>query len=287
MDVFTLYVGQGNLSATRSGNEAIVIDAHMPNAEDVSRIQIKESLHEYLNGHQVRGLILTGLDKDHACPSGVESILQDYQPDWIMYPKYYKDTYAADDVFRIIDKEEKRRARTQHPLVRKSVRVDRPDLRALNELATQFSLELFSPHMEDMDCSNNSSIVLKITGMDQEGFRYLITGDTETERWEGINDYFSRYLSADVIAAPHHGSRTGVNAQTLIQVDPDTVIISAGVGNCYGHPDAAAMAAYLKAAKRVYCTNASPSGTCFLTRKAKGKIETFAVSHPEFSAAIS
>jgi len=279
MDVFTLYAGQGALAAVRAGDEAIIVDAHMPNSDDICQDQIEQSLEHYLAKSKVRGLILTGFDKDHACPAGVESILVNYEPDWVMYPTYYKDTDAASEVFRIIAAQVRRRERTSRPLARKSVRVDKVDLRLLAGLANYFTLELFSPHMDDMDSSNNSSIVLKLTGLDQTGFRYLITGDTETERWDGINRYFGKYLSADVMAASHHGSRTGVNAKTLLLVNPHTVLISAGIDNTYGHPDGVAVQAYQQVATQVFCTNADADGTCFLTRLINGSFETRAVGH--------
>jgi len=279
MDIFTLYVGQGALTAIRAGDEAIIVDAHMPNSEDVCQDQIEQSLASYLSKSKVRGLILTGLDKDHACPAGVESILIEYEPDWVMYPTYYKDTDAASDVFRIVAAQVKRREKTSRPLTRESVRVDNVESRHLTGLANYFTLELFSPHMEDMDSSNNSSIVLKLTGIDQMGFSYLITGDTETERWDGINRYFGKYLSAPVMAGSHHGSRTGINAKTLLHVSPHTVLISAGVDNSYGHPDGVAVQAYRQVATQVFCTNADSNGICFLTRRVNGGFETRAVQH--------
>ena len=118
-----------------------------------------------------------------------------------------------------------------------------------------------------MDSSNNSSIVLKLTGLDNTGFSYLITGDTETERWDSISRYFGKYLSSPVMAAPHHGSTNGVNARALLKINPHTVLISAGVDNSYGHPDGAAVKAYRAVAKYVFCTNTPPDGTCLFTRR--------------------
>ena len=278
MDVFTLYVGQGALAAVRAGDEAIIVDAHMPDCDDITQEQIEKSLDSYLSKRNVRGLILTGLDRDHACPAGVDSILTRYQPDWIMYPKYYKDTDAAAEVFASIAKHEKRREKTRHPLTRHSVRVDQVDSRNLAGLATYFTFELFSPHMDDMDSSNNSSIVLKVTGLDETGFSYLITGDTETERWESINRFFGKYLSSPVMAASHHGAHSGVNARTLLHVSPHTVLISAGVDNSYGHPDASAIRVYEKVAKRVYSTHAG-DGTCLFTRRLGQDFDTRLVRH--------
>ena len=278
MDVFTLYVGQGALAAVRAGNEAVLVDAHMPECDDVTSDQIEKSLDHYLAKSNVRGLILTGLDRDHACPAGVESILTRYEPGWIMYPKYFKDTDAAGEVFDIITRHEKQRAKTQYPLMRHSVRVDKVDSRNLSGLASFFTFELFSPHMDDMDNSNNSSIVLKVVGLDQNGFRYLITGDTETDRWDSINRHFGKYLASDVMAAPHHGARSGLNAKTLLLVSPDTVLISAGVDNSYGHPYGVAVQAYQQVAKHVFCTIAE-NGKCLLTRRIGNDFHTHLVQH--------
>jgi beta-lactamase superfamily II metal-dependent hydrolase len=282
MQIFTAYVGQGSLAAVRAGNEVIIIDAHMPDVEDhISPAEIEASLDVFIGDRVVRGLIITGLDCDHACPYGVESILTRYEPDWVMYPKYYKDTDAACDVFATIASELKRRENTQRPLLRHSVRVDKLDSRILNGLATYFSFELFSPHMDDMDSSNNSSIVLKLTGLDSTGFSYLITGDTETGRWDSINRYFLKYLASAAMAAPHHGSRNGVNAKTLLAVAPNTVLISAGCENCYGHPDSVAVQAYQQVAKHVFSTNSTSNGDCLFTRKVGDDLETIVVAHSE------
>jgi beta-lactamase superfamily II metal-dependent hydrolase len=282
MQLLTLYVGQGSLAAVRADNEVIIVDAHMPDIEDhVTPAEIEASLDVFVGDRIVRGLIITGLDRDHACPYGVESILTRYEPDWVMYPKYYKDTDAASDVFATIASEVKRREETQHPLVRHSVHVNNVDSRILSGLATHFTFELFSPHMDDMDSSNNSSIVLKLTGLDATGFSYLITGDTETERWDNINKYFEKYLTSSVMAASHHGSRNGVNAKTLLAVNPNTVLISAGVENSYGHPDSVAVHAYQQVAKHVFATNSTEDGDCLFTRQVGQDFETILVGHSE------
>lgn len=287
MDVFTLYVGQGSLAAVRAGDEAIIVDAHMPECDDVSQGQIEQSLEAYLAKSKVRGLILTGLDKDHACPAGVESILIKYEPDWVMYPTYYKDTGTASEVFRIIGRQVSRRERTSRPLTRKSVRVDNVDSRRLTGLANHFAFELFSPHMDDMDSSNNSSIVLKLTGLDATGFSYLITGDTETARWDGISRYFGKYLESQVMAGAHHGSSNGVNPRALLQISPHTVLISAGVDNSYGHPDGAAIKVYKAVADQVFCTNTPPDGSCLFTRRTADGYETRDVRHFDAVAAAN
>ena len=115
-----------------------------------------------------------------------------------------------------------------------------------------------------MDSSNDSSIVLRLTGLGPGGFSYLITGDTENPRWEVINKIYGNALASDVMAAPHHGSKNSTNAETLILVGPNTVLISAGVDNQYGHPDREAVSAYVRVAKHVFITKVN-GGMSFIT----------------------
>jgi beta-lactamase superfamily II metal-dependent hydrolase len=283
MDVFTLYVGQGDLTAIRAGNEAIVVDAHMPDGDELAKKQIEKSLDDYLVGSDVRGLILTGFDRDHACPAGVDYILTRYEPDWVMYPKYFKDSDSAADCFKIIEAHVELRRRSNHPLVRVSVRVDHVESRFFTDLATNFRFELFSPHMADMDSSNNSSIVLKVWGLDPTGFTYMITGDTETGRWDTINNIFGARLQCDVLSASHHGSLNGVHAGALLNMSPNTVLISAGVDSMYDHPDPAAVKAYSMVAKHVFATNASADGHCLLTQRQGDDFVTYQVRHSAVS----
>lgn len=268
MDIVTVNVGQGALGIVRHNKEAIIVDARIPPSGDNTVTYVKGLFSSYLNDHYVRGLILTGFDSDHSNTAGIALVLRKYRPDWVMYPKYFKDTEQAGKVFRIIQREEERRSQTGSPLRRLSVRLDNLDSTVLKELSPSFELKLFSPHMEDMDNSNNSSIVARLRGRGSGGFSYLITGDTERARWERINSIFGHALSSDVMAAAHHGSKNGVNAKTLILVEPNTILISAGVNNQYGHPDQQALGAFAKIAAHTFATNVhggvslitSPSG---------------------------
>lgn len=276
MDIVTLYVGQGALAVVRNGGEAVIVDSLLPGAENGARERAETTLERLLQGHAAAGLMLTGFDADHCCPDGVELVLLRYEPAWVMYPKCYKDTDCADEVFRIIERHERRRERSANPLRRVSVRVDRLDSRTLTGLSRQFRFELFSPHIEDMDNSNNSSIVLKLTGFGPAGFSYLITGDTENGRWERINALFGGALRSQILAAPHHGSRTGAHAGTILLVEPNTVLISAGVDNQYGHPDPQAVRAYAKVARHVFATNVE-GGVSLYTKASSGDFETLLV----------
>jgi beta-lactamase superfamily II metal-dependent hydrolase len=264
MDIITVNVGQGALAIVRHNAEAIIIDACMPPSDDDTVVYLKSTLAAFLKNYYVKGLILTGFDEDHSAAMGIGLILKKYRPDWIMYPKCYKNTDEATNVFQIIEQQERERSNTSSPLRRVSVRLDNIASRLLEGLSQYFNLELFSPHIEDMDTSNNSSIVLRMQGKGAGGFSYLVTGDTENSRWDTINRLFGDAIRSDVMAASHHGSKNGANAKTILLTAPNTVLISAGVDNQYGHPDSQAVAVYSKVAKHVYSTNVN-GGVSLLT----------------------
>lgn len=263
MEVLTLYVGQGNFAIVRHGGQAIAVDTRL--LADRSE-EIVSRAGRFLRRRELVGILLTGLDDDHADPTGLDWLLESYAPAWVMYPKYYKDTENARLVFNVIRKHERRRQNSQRPLKRVSVRLDRLDSRYLDELSDEFDLELFSPHIEDMDSSNNCSLVLKIEGIGPGGFGYLVTGDTENPRWDRIVALFDDALAADVLAAPHHGSKNAAHPGMVLAVSPDTVLISAGVDNQYGHPDPKAVAVYARVADHVFKTNVR-NGVSWLTRR--------------------
>lgn len=61
-------------------------------------------------------------------------------------------------------------------------------------------------------------------------FSMLLTGDSEVSGMVGANP-----PNIDVLHVPHHGSRFGLNAEIVQQIDPEVAVISVGKNN-YGHP---------------------------------------------------
>jgi beta-lactamase superfamily II metal-dependent hydrolase len=273
MNIITVNVGQGALAIVRHQKEVIIVDCRVPPSDNRTVAYVKEMLALSLKDHCVKGLILTGFDSDHSELVGASIVLRKYRPDWIMYPKYYKDSDEAKQVFALIDDEVKTRRMSSSPLERRSVRVDQLANRRLSGLTNKFDCELFSPHIEDMDCSNNCSIVLKLTGRGSGGFSYLITGDTENPRWERINKLFGAGLKSHVLAAPHHGSKNATHPASLLNIDPHTVLISAGVDSQYGHPHPQALQVYSRVAKHIFSTNME-GGVSLITQPGVGEIAT-------------
>jgi len=272
MNIITANVGQGALAIVRDSGEAILVDSRIPASDDETVAYVKELLAVSLKNHYVKGLILTGFDDDHSDLVGASIILRKYRPDWVMYPTYYKDSTEAKLVFALIDEEVAARRTSSNPLRKVSVRLDQLADRKLRGLSDHFDFELFSPHIEDMDCSNNCSIVLKLTGRGPRGFSYLITGDTENARWDTICRLFGSALKSHVLAAPHHGSKNATHPASLVHIAPHTVLISAGVDSQYGHPHGGALRVYGNIAK-VFSTNME-GGVTLLTEPGATELTT-------------
>ncbi len=80
---------------------------------------------------------------------------------------------------------------------------------------------------------NDNSCVLQIISASG---RILLTGDIERRAEQWLVQTWSGQLQADILVAPHHGSDTSSSESFLAQVQPRTVLISAGYKNRFKHP---------------------------------------------------
>jgi beta-lactamase superfamily II metal-dependent hydrolase len=98
---------------------------------------------------------------------------------------------------------------------------------------------------------NNSSVGVLI---EYGRFRALFTGDSEQQE-------LRYWLSSgtiphvNVLKVAHHGSPNGTSASWITATKPQVAVISVGVGNSYGHPSPAVIAAWQQAGARVYRTD--------------------------------
>ncbi len=81
--------------------------------------------------------------------------------------------------------------------------------------------------------TNDASIVLRVVFGSTE---FLLTGDAPTWVEDRLVGAYGDMLQSDVLKAGHHGSKTSTSPLFLATVQPDTVVISAGKNNTYGHP---------------------------------------------------
>jgi competence protein ComEC len=82
--------------------------------------------------------------------------------------------------------------------------------------------------------TNEASIVVKVSYGDTS---FLLTGDSPSEVEEHLVKLYSDQLHANVLKLGHHGSKTSSSDDFLHVVNPDIAIVSAGLGNKYGHPN--------------------------------------------------
>ncbi len=88
---------------------------------------------------------------------------------------------------------------------------------------------------------NDNSCVLKIQA--KHG-TVLLTGDIEAAAESWLVKTYGETLKAEVLVAPHHGSKTSSTRGFLQAVQPDYVLIPAGYRNQFGHPHKEVLARY-------------------------------------------
>jgi len=120
------------------------------------------------------------------------------------------------------------------------------------------------------DPVNNASIVLRITFGDVS---MLFTGDLETDGGEevileALAEGIIDDLTADVLKVGHHGSGTSTSQAWLDAVQPSIAAIEVGIGNTYGHPDAAVIQRLVSFGADIYRTDLD--GTFLLTTDGAG-----------------
>jgi competence protein ComEC len=92
--------------------------------------------------------------------------------------------------------------------------------------------------------SNDLSCVLKVS---VGAHSMLLTGDIETPAEAELLKRSSGALPADVLLAPHHGSRTSSSAEFLAAVRPAVAVVPVGYRNRFRHPNPAILERYANA----------------------------------------
>lgn len=102
---------------------------------------------------------------------------------------------------------------------------------------------------------NNESVVGRLTF---GNFAMLFTGDAEGPVEKDMVASYGKKLKCQVLKAGHHGSKTSSTADFLKLVQPESVVMSLGVNNQYGHPHEALLNRLQKQGiKNIYRTDAN------------------------------
>jgi competence protein ComEC len=100
---------------------------------------------------------------------------------------------------------------------------------------------------------NDRSCVLRITT--RAGRRILLPADIERRGESLLLASMAQSLAADVLIAPHQGSRTSSSADFVAAVNPDVVIFPVGYRNRFAHPHAEVVQRYRARGSRIYRTD--------------------------------
>ena len=205
-------VGQGDSELISLPNgESVLIDAgETKNAAEVIQALEKFSI------DKIDYLIATHPHADHI--GGMQTIVENYDIGSIYMPRTDHDSKTYLNLLEAISGKNLKINTVTAGLVM----IDEPDIKA----------EFIAPNNSEYSELNNYSAVLKLVYKDS---KFLFMGDAETLSEEEIlSAGFD--VSADILKAGHHGSKTSTSDEFLQAVSPSCVIISCGLNNSYSHP---------------------------------------------------
>ncbi|WP_054941842.1 ComEC/Rec2 family competence protein [Paenibacillus ihuae] len=109
----------------------------------------------------------------------------------------------------------------------------------------------------EVEDQNHESVVFRL---EMNGHSFLFTGDMDEAAEEGIIQAGLQFGIGesgpiDVLKVAHHGSKTATSAAWLKFWNPAAAVISAGVNNLYGHPNAGVLERLSDSAAAVYRTD--------------------------------
>lgn len=113
------------------------------------------------------------------------------------------------------------------------------------------NFKFLHPAPNQLDRDNNSSCVLRISNGKHH---ILLTGDIEKLAEKELVDSSLAELQADILIAPHHGSKTSALDSFVTGVQPQFVLFSVGYRNRYHFPHQSVVMAYHDLAVTCYET---------------------------------
>ena len=231
--VTVLDVGQGQSVILQHREKTYLVDCGGDFDDDAADLAAQTLLS--MGIRRIDGLILTHDDRDHA--GGVPGLLYRIAADRIYLPAGTRNEAILD-------------AACQNQVVW----IDRKtELREKGLKITLFPMETADSHQE-----TNIAVLFQTEKCDT-----LLTGDISSLyeiillRENGIPDL-------EIMIAGHHGSKYSTSQQLLDQAAPDTVVISVGENNRYGHPAQETLDRLIRSGCVIYRTD--ESGTIVLRR---------------------
>ena len=227
-EIVVLDVGQGNAVLVRTARHALLYDAGPqfgPAADSGSRVIVP-----YLRAAGVQrldGIIVTHDDDDHW--GGAASVLQAVPTGWLL-------TSLPDFDPLVVQAERPWRCESGQQWEWDGVRFE-----VLHPAPASYQ----DPAVKN----NDRGCVLRV---EAGGRRVLLPADIERRSEEMLLAGDRDQLSADVLLAPHHGSRTSSTPEFVRAVLPRVVVFAQGYRNRFGHPQRDVVQRYRDIGSRLY-----------------------------------
>lgn len=201
-------VGQGQSILLLSRQQVAAVDCGGDNAGNA----LADAMYDALEG-ELDLLVLTHFDSDHI--DGLEQLLRRVDVDRLLIPDVEDSSGGRKRVETLAG---------AHGVIVEAIRENR------DYTVGEMTLHLYALVGEGED--NNTGLAVLVEKGD---FSVLITGDMD----QGAEEELLRREAlgpVSVLVAGHHGSRSSSGEAFLERIHPETVIISCGAENRYGHP---------------------------------------------------
>lgn len=237
-----LDVGQGDgIVIIDTSGGCITVDGGSSSEKNIGKNIITPFL-KYHGVNTIEYAVLTHLDEDHY--SGIVEILQDENSEIciknIVFSEAVKQCEETREIYeKILFMAAERNISVAY--------MKEKDVLVLKDLKLKCLWPVSDQAYQD---SNAGSIVLEITS---EHFKGLLTGDISAREEEMLCQRLS-YENYDWLKAAHHGSKYSNSESFLEEVSPDSIWISCGEDNRYGHPHEEALERMEKVTNDIYIT---------------------------------
>lgn len=231
VSVIVFDVGQGLAVLVRTQTHALLYDTgpRYGMAVDGATRTLLPALGS-LGIHHLDGLVMSHRDSDHS--GGFHGVLQALSPDWVLSSLMPGDAMLVD--------------------VRHAI----PCVSGQHWTWDDVAFDVMFPDQDEVwdrhIKTNDRGCVLRIGA---QGCHILLPADIGKSGERKLLERQADRLSAAVLIAPHHGSRTSSGNAFLEQVHPVVALFSAGYRNRFGHPHPETLERYRKHHIRVWRTD--------------------------------
>lgn len=217
LDVYFMYVGQGDGALLHTNGKYMLIDCGPADHADETLEFLKEQ-----GVTELEYVIATHGHHDHI--GGFLTVLQDIPVKKVFYPDQkppFREVITQKYNREFLDL-----------LNEKGITPVRPYPGEVIYFGST-KITFLAPYGNNYESYNNCSIVAKIENGDNS---FLFTGDAEIESEREMVQLRGSQLKSDVLKVGHHSSWTSTSPEFLKKVDPSFSVISCGRDNAAGFP---------------------------------------------------